>query len=381
MIAIGYGCAAFKFFVPRDVNAIRKILNYVCIPGMVFRQIGIMSFKLSMFFPLLIGVLSQILIQAILALISFIVPATSKSKKYISYIYAGSYADIIFSGLPIVEFLFGSEYVYVPIMLAMAQFLFLEPIHKIVVFKLAGPGHDLIEDSEIENENENEPNEIELEETAVKAITDIETNSAEPKVCNIKDDIKEPLRSEETDEKIHGEGQDSKKVGILERMKAKTLANTIIFSFITPINVCFVLGIIWSATGWTMMKFLNSFVNDLEKAVVAAGLFTCGVFMWENPFFSFHIIEVPLFIVFHIVVFPLIGALWAWVLGFDNTIIRAVIFCYSAPSALSSYASAIEHGLSLSTPTFVFLWTNLILLPVYILWTVVFNQANFFPTD
>lgn len=447
MVAIGYGCSGIKLFNSANSEAIRKILNYVCIPGLVFHQIGIQQFSYEIFKPFLIGLLVQATIQILILIISFIFPFESKTHKYVNLFYSLSYYDCIFACIPISQFIYGEKYNYVPVMLSMVQYFIIIPVHNLLAFRILGPP------TTETNESSDNNNEIKLEDQDNHSINDIPTkritvNGDNPEVkTKKKSDIKRRLsnsseklensanhtsfleidkqekkenESTEKNEKNENdkfidvkenqeETEDNNKEeddNILNNSDNKTLDKkekegcikkrcscfyrlcnkfkiiniwtTLFFSLVTPINVCFILGIIWSLIGLTMPKFLTQFVTDLEKAVVAGGLFACGVFMWNHPFFGCSPIEIPITVFVHIVVIPLLGFLFCWLLKVENEITQIIMFCLAAPSSLSSFYAAIYNHLSNSTITYTFFWTYLLCLPVFMLWTVVFNQTKIF---
>lgn len=458
MVAIGYGCSGIKLFNSTNAEAVRKILNYVCIPGLVFHQIGIQPFTLETFKPLLIGLLIQITLQILILFFSFIIPFESKTHQYINFIYSCSYFDCLFAALPISQFLFSETYNYIPVMLSMTQSLIIIPIHNVVTFKILGPptsdinensnnnedemnledqdnnvdssikniptkritvnGDDIekkskkksetlrrlshssekLEDNanstsflEIDKQDKNDNKSSNIDENENKKFIDPNENKSETEnnnevqEDNISNNNETNKNNDSDNENTTNQNDDNcvkKKCPSLylfcNKLKVKNIWTTLLWSIFTPINICFILGIIWSAIGITMPKFLNQFVTDLEKAVVAGGLFACGVFMWNHPFFGCSPIEVPITSIIHIVVLPLIGFLFCWIFKVKNEITQIIMFCMAAPSALSSYAAAIYNHYPNSTITFTFFWTYLICLPVFLLWTVVFNQTNIF---
>lgn len=465
MIAIGYGCAGIKLFDSSYANAVRKILDYVCIPGLIFHQVGIRSFTYETFKPFLIGMLTQLTIQTFILFISFIFPFESKKHKYIMLFYSCSYSDCLFACLPISQFIFGETYNYIPVMLSMVQYLIIMPIHNLITFKVLGPPTTSIDEKSSDHEyknnegeeinlndldnnpnnsikyiptkriaisgenielkskkkseikqrlndsNENDQNEVnstsfldeenqkKKEKNDIKSqdkndnIDDIHSeliNKSDTNENNINDKEQESLINNDDEKNAADENNSSqnkescvqKKCPALynfgNKFKLKNAWTTIFWSLVTPINICFILGIIWSIIGIKMPKFLSQFVTDLEKAVVAGGLFASGVFLWSHPFFGCSPIEIPLTTLVHIVILPLIGFLFCWILKAGNVVTQIIIFCLAAPSALSSFAAAIYNNCTKSTITYTFFWTYLICLPVFLLWTVLFNQTKIF---
>lgn len=462
MVAIGYGCCGIKLFNSANAEAVRKILNFVCIPGLVFHQIGIQPFGFETFKPFFIGLLVQATLQILILIISFVFPFESKTHKYVDLFYSCSYFDCLFASLPISQFIFGESYNYIPVMLSMVQYLVIIPIHNLLAFKILGPP------TTETNESSDNNNEMELDDqdgNTNHSIKDIPTkritvNGDDPEMkLKKKSELKRRLsnstekledsvnntsfldddhqnqketkntinqnnnpnesedkndkfidpevnkpeeknqnqnqednitNTNETPQKETNENETTpKKESFVKRkcpslyrfgnkFKVKNVWTTLFWSLCTPINICFVLGLIWSAVGINMPKFLKQFVTDLEKAVVAGGLFACGVFMWNHPFFGCSPIEVPITSIVHIAVIPLIGFLFCWIFKIQNDITHIIMFSMAAPSALSSFAAAIYNHLPNSTITYTFFWTYLLCLPVFLIWTAIFNQTNVF---
>ena len=401
MTATGYGCAAFKVFQNFDATAVHKILNYVCVPGLVFYEIAKQPFNFTLFKPLIISILTQVFLQVVLVIICLVFPFKSKFKQFINFSLSCSYSDFLFSGYCIANFLFDKQYVFIPIMLSVVQFFILLPIHRLIMFLVLGAPTSQIEeisqDEPKKNDNQVQENQPKTVNSNDGELDDIESHCTKIKVdgtdniatltsktemkgisktssnySKFKEEVDHELITDKNNDPLTNNGDDTEVpkrcpwfYSLINRFKIVNIKTTIFFSLVTPINISFVFSIVWSAIGWTMPNFLDQFLLNLKKAVVSGGLFATGVLMWKHPFFGCN----P---------FEMIAALFCFLLKLDATMTKVIIFCMCSPSTILSYTEAIRNNLCDSIITYTFFWTNLLSIAVFMLWTVVFNQTTFF---
>ena len=153
---------------------------------------------------------------------------------------------------------------------------------------------------------------------------------------------------------------------------------TIFWMICTPMFVCTVLGIIWSATGIALPSFINTFAGYLAQSVQATGLVAIGVFMSDHPFFGFNWTVVGIFLAIHFIVMPLISALWSFVLGVDHRLAQIMTLAHALPTGLTGYVMSINTGHGLNSSSYTFFWSNILFLPVYMIWVAVFNETGLF---
>lgn len=355
---LGFMCGGVKTFGLKEASAIRRIVYKIAMPALLFRQIGRRSLTLQDWHPFLNELLVQATVHLIFAAFCFAIPFKEKRVTFLQSLFACTYTNFIFFGYPMVNVLFGEGYTFIPSMLNIVQFVFVIPLHTFLVYSV--PTEPA---SEAKHTSEAEGSEIELEEKGgpITAIEDHE--HPEPS----------PSASEESS---------SAEESLAEPAEARpSRAATVLWTIVTPMNVCIVLGIVWSATVWEFPVFLDTFLLDLEKAVMGAGLFSIGVLMWEHPFTRFNVPVVVLYMLLHFVVVPLISALWAWVVGMDTYMAKVCTFAHTMPPALVGYIMAVSCGYGMKAASFTFFWSNLVFIVVVVAWVAVFNETGLFDED
>ena len=372
IVIFGYACGAAKLFGLKDASAVRRIVFKISLPALIFRQIGRRQLTLDDWQPFLNELLVQATIHLVLAIFCFAIPFKNKRLTYLQALFALSYTNLIFFGYPIVQVLFGNDQTYIPCMMNIVQFLFVIPFHSFLIY--GSKESESESESNASHHDNDSGSGIELEEaehmggpiTKVEEENDGETPAAPAKPA-------EKAPEQPSTESDHEEESESE--------KPPTRAKAVLWTLVTPLNVCAVLGILWSATKWTMPMFLDQFANDLEKAVMGAGMFSIGLFMWEHPLCNFNIPLVGMFLVLHFVASPLISALWAWAVGMDKLQAKVCTLSRSMPSGLMGYIMSINCGYGMKTASFTFFWSNVFALIVLICWVVVFNELKLFDED
>lgn len=370
IIAVGYFCGWIKLFNSKDVNPVRRITYLVTIPGMYFEIIGNADASLKTWAPLFYTILTQLVIHFFIALVCFLPKWEHKLNRFVKYCYAATYPEYVFFAFPLIQTLYGQEYCYIPIISSIVTSVITNPIHNLLLQKSAFVGPELepdepvieeIDDAQIEDPMLPEDNNTELKDTEeqkvdMKAENDLLVDPSEPTELQTDDGTTELILSPQM-----------------------VFWKSVLYSYLNPQNICIVLGIIWSFLPWSMPKFLFGVVNDLEKTVIASGLFIAGVNMWEHPFFHCNAYELTAFVLVHVIAMPIITVFWALLFKEDSTTMRALIISNSSPSALIALISAINCGFNHACPTFTFFWTNLISIGVFLLWVTAFNEGNLFP--
>lgn len=356
---LGYMCGGTKMFGVKEASAIRRIVYKIAMPALLFHQIGMRTLTLNDWHPFLNELLVQATVHLLFAAFSFALPFKDKRLTYLQSLFACTYTNFIFVGYPVIQVLFGEDQTYIPSMMNIVQFVFVVPLHTFLIY---GTPTDTNSDAPHTSDHHShceEEGEMELEDkghaiTPVEGVADVTCEEEEEEDRESHTDEPQPQRE------------------TTSRWK------TVMGNTITPMNVCIVLGIIWSATVWDFPLFLDTFLLDLEKAVMGAGMFSIGVLLWEHPFARFNIPVAVLYMVLHFVVIPLISALWAWVVGMDNRTARICTFAHAMPPGLIGYIMSVNCGYGMKTASFTFYWSSLLCIFVLMIWVAVFNTTGLF---
>ena len=290
---------------------------------------------------------------------------------YLQVLFSCAYTNFIFFGYPIVQLIFGSENVYILVMMNIVQCVFVVPFHTFLMYK----PDDQAEGSR-DDERHSEDAELEDIVDQGRSITPVEPETNPDEEHH--DETDSVVHVDETEH--HAEEEEVKPVE--EKVNpVLSRSRTVLWAIVTPMNVCIVLGVVWSATTWDIPVFLDEFVNDFEKAVMGAGLLAIGMFMREHKFCGFNVPAVLLFLVIHFVANPLISALWAWVVGMDPLSAKICTFAHAMPVALMSYVMAFDCGYGMKLASFTFFYSNFIALGLLVAWIAVFNELGLFDED
>ena len=390
IVAIGYLCGGLKMFNSKHASEIRRALYLICIPGLVFRLVALQPLSYHSWSPFLNSLLVQATMHIIYALVCLIFPFKNKSKKFLEMTFATTTCEFLSFASSCIQYTHSLDYIYVPTMQAIALFAIVVPFHTVLSYVFGKPSNDDVEEKYTSSSEKNEEDEIELEEG-------IESGPAEPIIPvetqggqNINDiseprSDQEPLTEKKTDSNEDSSVRKSDDANNEEPLKSQEpqpkklpLKWALFWTIVNSINVCTIVGIIWSATKWEMIVFVEEFTLDLQKTVFAAGLFINGVIMWEYPFKGFNWMKVLGYNLIHYIIMPLVSMLWCYVCKVDKTTSILCVLSHVSPVALFGNIMARNSGYKLKTVPYTFFWSNVAFLPIYMLWVIVFNEISIF---
>ncbi|OHT16007.1 Auxin Efflux Carrier family protein [Tritrichomonas foetus] len=431
IVAIGYMCGGFKMFTSKHASEIRRALFLICIPGLMFRQIAKRPLDLESWQPFFNGILVQLTIHIVYALIVLIFPFRNKRKKFLEISYSTSVSNFLYFASPFIQYFYSDQYIYIPIFQALVHFVILIPTYTLFGYLLGerespdSMGSSTRNSMRDENStlshssssqsvsslsnsakkeeshkkskkitksdaSSNEEEEIELEEgiengpaEPVIPIEDIVGHNEDPENINDKKLLNNDHLNLEDSENSEHSGK-SKNTEIHQvpdngnNTKNMPLKWAMFWTFVNTTNVCAILGIIWSATKWEMITFVEEFTIDLQKAVFGAGLFIVGVFMWEYPLRGLNIVKVLIYNLIHFIFVPLVSLLWCYVCKVDKITSIICVLSHAAPLGLFGHIMASNSGYNLKDVSYTFFWSNVAFLPMIMLWVIVFNEISIF---
>jgi predicted permease len=292
----------------------------------------------------LISVLTVISAYVLLLLLLLFSP--TKARVFLEYSLAATQPNLLYMGYPILHILFGESFLYITAVSSLVHSLLVHPLNVILAHHLTEPEREAV--------------------IVLNDITDPASPDPEPETeQRVSDQIEEPLVP---DEIVKADPPPEK----------DPLWKVVLFAFLTPANIGFVLGILWSLTPWDMFTFLSVFVVDLERSVVASGLFCAGTYAWEHPFLHGDAFKIAVSVISHAVVLPGIAALWCWLLGVSNRVATGLVLVHATSMSFRSLMDAEKFGLREKAPTHAFVWSSLLSTPVLMAWVVVLNQGHLF---
>ncbi|KAK8885187.1 hypothetical protein M9Y10_044316 [Tritrichomonas musculus] len=438
IVAIGILCGWRRLFTSAQASEIRRALNLICIPGLIFRQTARSSPTLHTWQPFFNGLLVQLTIHIIYAIICFSFPFKNKSKRFMEISCATTSADFIYYSLSMTRFMYGeNDYEYIPSFLSLVHFFFLIPFYTILSYvftkvdKASTDDEDAVEPAyyqtqpdELSKSNDNEEDEVELEEgieagpaapvnpinndivaTSSQALETVSLDDNQTKSqLEIDDESHENIyfdskKSDSNnnslesidDNKSESNDVDNENVNFQdEEQKEKSdndnhanpdtisLKWAAFSTLVNPVTVCAVLGVIWSATRLGMVTFLEETSNTLQKSVLGAGLFIIGLFMFYHPFIKFNIPRVILFISIHYIIIPFISIFWSYILKLDSTQAIVIALSHVAPLGIFGSVLAKNTGYKMKCVSYTFFWSNVMFLPIFMCWVFLLKEVTIF---
>jgi len=371
IIGIGYFCSKISMFSLQDADAIRRLVYLVAIPAMLFKHIGTSSFTKATWMTFLHGILVQISIHVLVSIIVLVFSSGKLSRKMIMSLVSASQIEFIYYGYPISQVLFTNDHIVHPVIAAFIQFLIVIPFHTYLVSKYLPQLPNEVSPDAVDSQKDDE---VQLSKDIKEEAQELEDHDA-PKQSDPTGNPPVEDNSKSQEEEIPEDVPQTNSQEA-EDFIPESVSSLVLKSVLNSLNICAVLGFLWSITKWTMPKFLASFVNDLTKSVIAAGLFIIGLLVSKVPFLSGCPIEISLGVIFHGIVNPLLSVFWSKLMKMDLTVSRLLAFSYSAPMSLSAYILIQSSPLKTSTAPNIFLWTSALSLPILMAWTLVMNNTS-----
>ena len=372
IIGLGYLCTGLKIFTADDALALCRALFMIPMPALFFRQVGLQKLNLDGWHSFLNELLVQATIHILLAIVCFAIPAKSKKLEYMKALFSSAYTNFIFFGTPITQVLFGDQYMHIPAMMNIVQFFFVIPWHTFLIWKWTkkeAEAKDALKASDEKHDEEVfEDGEDKGDGAPIEPISDVEVEGEEQN--------QDDPEAEHEDSNSKSKKQESKCAQCCARCNKPTKFWAVFWAIVCPSNVCTVLGIIWAATGWTMPMYVNSTAQYLEKAVMAAGLFSIGVFMWGEKFCGFNVPIVIVHMIIHFLVNPLISWFWCWVVGMDDKNAMLCVLSHAMPPAMTGYMMSVNCGYGMRTAAYTFFWSNMLCMAPLMLWFIVLNELK-----
>ena len=407
-VAIGYIGAISKLFNSKNVFSIKKIVQLASIPCMIFYYTGNSKLNTWTYSPLLNSFLTLLSMSLITIIIYYIIPGKHNPIGLMHNLLATVFPETAPYGFALIEPLFGSKYLHLPSILILINCLICGPLFSLLLNYI----HDVHPSDFDSDSSSNSNSEQNLSNSSNSSSLD---NDGNPKHISrqIQDnqnrannDIEETHDNEEMhdNEEINNQNNNANNANnntnqennenyenhennenhILsniqtnpEQKKAeKPFWNKVLWKFISPALVCFILGIIWSATGWEMLLFMTSFSNDLMRSIQASLFFCIGSYMYDQKFFGVKWYTLLIFIIVHAIILPLLSLLWGYLLNMDKTVCKACVLAHASPISLDAYHIMREAQLDYGAPSYAFLYTHLISPIVFFLWIVVFNTTK-----
>ncbi|OHT12576.1 Auxin Efflux Carrier family protein [Tritrichomonas foetus] len=422
VVGLSYFTSFLKLFNVQEISTLRRTIFLVAMPGMIFHRIALREISYETWQPLIHAICTQATLHLLILIVVYCIPSGNKFVMFLQSIFSCTYSSFFYA-YPIIQILYGNDYLFIPVVASIVHFLIMNPLHTILIFK-----EDTNEDHSL-SDHQNEEDELEdgIEDGAGGPIHPVETtitkeadnankipksgsdNSLDETSIQPKDPEQPQINSSQKINKLRRSSSISEILTVTEFEQPETydypdeldssveeiyedevvavstkekpkklLWKSFLFSLLSPLNICTLIGLIWSIPHWDMPLFIEKFVNYLEVAVPATGLACIGVFLWEHPFFGCNWLEVGIYLCVHFIVLPILAAIWAWILKLDKTMASIVTLINVAPASLTGYVMTINCGYGMKSASFTFFWSNLLFIPVFMIWVLAINKIHLF---
>ncbi|KAK8883035.1 hypothetical protein M9Y10_045683 [Tritrichomonas musculus] len=427
IIGISLLTSYLKMFSEKDISTLKRTIFFVALPALIFYRIALRELIYETWMPLVHSICTQLTINLLIILIVTIVPFKNKFVKFLEIVFSCSYSSF-FYGYEIINILYGEKYIFIPVVSSIVHYFLMNPINTLIIcfldqdsensgsdFSQNSNSTDLDElDAELEDKkglpihpvempsnsssNDNIDHNDEKADNSNSSIGDIENPNIQNKTTNSSNQNQDENNDEESltskpefeknpetvydyPDEIENQDRDAKKdfddESFDDELKTSKL-KLILKKVLSPLNIAVILGIIWSIWHWPVPILIEKTANFLELAVPCTG-FTCiGLSMWSLSLSGCNWIEVCIYLFIHYVVLPGVAILWSFVLKFDHKMATICILVNIAPVSFSGFFLAKKSKLEMKPVFDTFLWSNVIYIPVFMLWILAINKTHLF---
>lgn len=317
LVIIAFGFVAFKFkFLPLSaIKTLNFFLFKVCYICLIARNLSKKKIRELNFMPFVVGMMTTIATYVAFCLF-FLIPFKDKFKNYLSAVLPCAFVNYLVIGFPIFNSMWDpEENIMVPI-ISLSNDLITTPIYLVL--------------------------------------------------SNIYLVKHEPLDAEP------GEDAPKKKSGF-------DIFKIVIMQIITsPIILGNVLGIIWSATGWKLPKFLSSLMDYLGDEVLGICLICVGGFIAQNSIVACHWIKFICCILVRHVICPLFTAIFSFAFHLSNKLSRQCILMSCLPTGTTSFIMSSISGIGPGVSSTMIFWSTILCIPFLIIWIEVLDNLHLF---
>jgi predicted permease len=322
------------------ISLITHITTSLSLPLMILRETRRNRLTFQIFQPLFVGLLSQVTIHLLLIpIVIFFVPA-ERFHYFMKLAISVVYSDVAYFGFPVIQTVFGDGFTYICAEHAVLLYAFVYPLHSIM-FHFVEYRTAVCPDSEDE-----------------ASIDEIDGVARDP---NATRDVLIDVEEEEEEDRL---------------AESRPPQRKLFLRFLTPSLIAFILGIIWSATGLGCPFGIDHFCSSYSKALMAPGIAAVGVHILSHGLRTAEFRELLLCLAFKLVGLPFIAVVWCYVLQLEVSTAWAVVLLHAMPMNLLGYDLALDRQWGRGTSTYTFVWSNMLALPVIMLWITVINEEG-----
>lgn len=378
---LGLLLSRLKIMTADEARLILLITGSVSIPCMIFREVGQHTLHEVVWRPFFVAISVQVVLHLVVFLLCLCAPAKKRWMLLLRTLLSTAYTEFLYFGGPFIQIVFGEDLTYVAVQCAIASLVIVRPLHSFYIYWLASRGFLKTEERHSKPPKNEEEEEDELEDgldhgTGALHLVEESTEGEEGSHSGGSSSISAVEESTEGDEESHSKEPSS--ISPVEANPPAKLWRVIVMNIFTPRSICLFLGLLWSAIEVTMPVFLNNLTYEHEKALMSPGLFTIGVYIFHHRLIRGNGAETTICSLVHVVALPLLAMLFSWAYGLEARIAAAVTILHAMPCGVTTYHMSKQLNMMESSPTYVFVWTNIISVAVVMLWVCILNETQIF---
>ncbi|KAH0785910.1 Auxin Efflux Carrier family protein [Histomonas meleagridis] len=143
-------------------------------------------------------------------------------------------------------------------------------------------------------------------------------------------------------------------------------------------NLCFIIGMCWSGTKWSIPLYIDTIVNRTENTLPCTILFFCGTVFRRLKFSGVKWLRVVGNLIMHHIVMPLIALIWCLATGVNGNTATICVLMFTLPlDSIGVENHAFDEYKDDSVSTTFFL-SHIIGFPLFMAWLAVINETKIF---
>ena len=313
--AVGFILAKLRIFHPDDVPILNKFVFKINFIPLMARVIMVKKLSELNFMPLLDSALASIATY-LLILIVFFFHFKDKFAMFLSVVLPSAYINYVVSGLPVFNAIWDPSEGVVVSILTLANDILVVPAYLVL--------------SEIYILRKNNEKRVQ---------------NGEPKISFSK---KQALKI------------------FLHVIKS-------------PILIGDICGFVYAATGLKVPTYLVSLTKMMGDVVLPLSLFSVGIFLAQHSFIACHWLKFVVMLLIRHVISPLLAAVFAYLLHFNNKLARQCTLMTASPTAVACYLITSSSGIGTGAASTMIFWTTVLSVPFIIAWIAFLDKFNIFP--
>lgn len=314
IMILGFVCTKMKIIPKWQSDAANLFAFKVGVFPLTVRILAGKNAHTLNFLPLAVGALYS-LSQYAVCLVIFLLPINDKLGHYCATVFASTYINFIIAGLPIFESIWPpSEESMLP-PLVLANDLVTSPI-----FYVLSGFRDIMQENKI----------------------------------------------------LEQEGKIKRKFtcSLLLSIFSRCLTN--------PIFIGNIFGLLYSATGLPVPKFVATIFNLLGDAVLAILFFCVGAFLSENSIISCPWYQFICCTILRLIVGPAWGILYCKLLKLPHRLAKQVVVFLAQPTAVAGYSMSRAVNIGVGPVSTEILWTSILSVPSVIMYLSIMESYHLF---